>query len=90
VTGYFTFIAHKITSWMSCQQKIITLSLTEAEYMVLSNYGYQLVWMKNLLNKVSFNVPTPYIYSDNFGLLFWKSNLIQEKVPNILIFVITI
>ena len=73
---------------MSYQQKIVALFLTEAEYIVLSNYGYQPVWMKNLLNKVSFNVPTSYIYSDNFGLLFWKSNLIQEKVSNILIFVI--
>jgi len=35
--------------------------------------------MRNLLNEVSFNVPTSHIYSDNLSSLFWKSNPIQEK-----------
>ena len=35
--------------------------------------------MRNLLNKVSFNVPTSHIYSDNLSSLFWRSNPIQEK-----------
>ena len=47
--------------------------------MTLSNYSYQLVWTRNLLNKASFNVSTSYIYNDNLGLLFQKPNSIQEK-----------
>ena len=35
--------------------------------------------MRSLLNEVGFNVPTSHIYGDNLGLLFWRSNSIQEK-----------
>ena len=47
--------------------------------MALSDCGHQLAWAKSLLNEVSFNVPTPPIYGDNLGSLFWRSNTIQEK-----------
>jgi len=79
MTGYFTLMAQEVTSWMSYQQKIIALSSTEAEYIALSDCGCQLACAKSLLNEVSFNVPTPYIYGDNLSLLFWESNPIQEK-----------
>jgi len=61
---------------MNYQQKIVVLSLTEAEYIALSDCSCQLIWMRNLLNKVSFNVLTPYFYSDNFSLLFSRFNSI--------------
>ena len=35
--------------------------------------------MRNLFNKISFNIPTPHIYDNNLGSLFWESNFIQEK-----------
>ena len=35
--------------------------------------------MKNLLNKVGFDIPITYLYDDNLGSLFWGSNSIQEK-----------
>jgi len=43
VTSYFNLMTYGVTSWMSYQQKIIALSLTEAEYIALSDYGHQLV-----------------------------------------------
>ena len=43
VTGYFTLIAHRVTSWMSHWQKTVALSSTEAEYMALSDCSHQLV-----------------------------------------------
>jgi len=51
---------------MSCQQKTVALSSTEAEYIALSDCGCQLAWTRSLLN---FNVPTPYIYGNNLGSL---------------------
>ena len=42
--------------------------------MALSDYSYQLVWTRNLLSKIRFNVLTPHIYNNNLGSLFWKSN----------------
>jgi len=36
-------MTYGVTSWMSYQQKIIALSLTEVEYIALSDDGHQLV-----------------------------------------------
>ena len=70
MTSYFTLIAYEVTSQMSCQQKTIALSLTNAEYIAFSDYNHRLVWTRNLLNKVIFSVPTPYIYGNNHNSLF--------------------
>ena len=43
MTSYFILMAYGVISWMSCQQKTVVLSLTEAEYIALSDCGCQLV-----------------------------------------------
>ncbi len=70
MTGYFTLMAHRVISWISCQQKIVALSLIETEYIAFSDCGHQLVWMRSLLNEVSLNVLDPHIYGNNIGSLF--------------------
>jgi len=40
VTGYVTFMAHGVIFWISYQQKTVALSLTETEYMALSNCSH--------------------------------------------------
>ena len=70
MTGYFTLMTYRVTSWMSHQQKTVALFSTKAEYMALSNCGCQLIWTRSLLNEVGFNVPTSHIYGNNLGLLF--------------------
>jgi len=76
VTGYVTLMAHRVIFWMSHQQKTVALFSTETEYMALFDCSHQLVWIRNLLNEVSFNVPTPHIYSNSLSSLFWRSNSI--------------
>jgi len=83
-TSYFTMLAQEITSWLSCKQKSVVLSSTEAKYMVLSDCSCQLVWTSNLLSEIGFDIPVPHLYGDNLGSLFWSSNPVQEKGPNIL------
>jgi len=78
-TGYFTMLAQGITSWLSCKQKSVALSSTEAEYMVLSDCSCQLVWISNLLSEIGFDIPVPHLYGDNLGSLFWSTNPVQEK-----------
>ena len=39
VTGYLTLIAQEVTSWISHQQKTVTLFSTGAEYIAFSNCG---------------------------------------------------
>ena len=58
---------------------MVALSSTETKYIALSDCSHQLVWTRNLLNEVSFNIPTSHIYSDNLISLFQGSNPIQKK-----------
>jgi len=69
-TGYFTMLAQGITSWLSCKQKSVALSSTEAKYIVLSDCSHQLVWTSNLLSEIGFDIPVPHLYGDNLGSLF--------------------
>ena len=78
-TTYFTMLAQGTTSWLSCKQKSVVLSSTEAEYIVLSNCSCQLVQTSNLLSEINFDISVPHLYGDNLGLLFWSTNLVQEK-----------
>jgi len=72
-------LAQGITSWLSHKQKSVALFSTEAEYMVLFDYSYQLVWTLNLLSEIGFNISVPHLYGDNLGSLFWSTNPVQEK-----------
>jgi len=72
-------LAQGITSWLSRKQKLVALSSTKAEYMVLSDYSHQLIWTSNLLSEIGFNISVSYLYGDNLGSLFWSTNPVQEK-----------
>jgi len=50
MTDYFTLMAYRVTSWISYQQKTVALSSTKAEYIVFSNCGHQLIWIRNCYN----------------------------------------
>jgi len=63
-------LAQEITSWLSCKQKSVALSSTEAKYMTLSDCSHQLIWTLNLLCEIGFDIPVPYLYGDNLGSLF--------------------
>ena len=83
-TSYFTMLAQGITSWLSHKQKSVALSSTEAKYMVLSDCSRQLIQTSNLLSEIGFDIPVPHLYGGNLRSLFWSTNPVQEKGPNIL------
>jgi len=60
-TGYFTMLAQEITFWLSHKQKSVAFFSTEAKYMMLSDCSCQLVWTSNLLCKIGFDIPVPYL-----------------------------
>jgi hypothetical protein len=79
VTGNYVTLAKGCVSWLSHKQKTVAASSTEAEYMVLSDCSKQLVWIHQLLTEIGFNIPSPYLNSDNEGSIFWASNPVQER-----------
>ena len=56
VTGYVVMLAGGAVTWTSRKQKTIALSLTESEYMYMSDTCRQLVWIESLLQELSFSV----------------------------------
>jgi len=72
-------LAQGITSWLSCKQKSVALSSTEAKYMVLSDCSRQLIWTSNLLSEIGFDISISHLYGHNLGSLFWSTNPVQEK-----------
>ena len=55
------------------------MSSTEAEYIALSDCSFQVVWVKTLLQEISFNLNAIPICGDNQGLIFIMSNPVTEK-----------
>jgi Reverse transcriptase (RNA-dependent DNA polymerase) len=79
VTGYFFGLADDIIAWCSHAQKTIALSLTEAEYMALSDCSCQAVWIKTMIEELGIVFKTVPIYCDNQGTSFIASNSVQES-----------
>ena len=78
-TVYFIKLAKGLISWTSRAQETITLSSTEAEYMVLSDCSRQVVWMHTLLGELGYDLKPIPICGDNQGLIFISSNPVTEK-----------
>ncbi len=78
-TGYVIRLAGGAFSWVSRAQKTIAHSSMEAEYMALSDCSRQVVWIRQLLAEIGFNMePTP-LCTDNMGAIFTSSNAITER-----------
>jgi hypothetical protein len=79
VTGYFFKLADGIISWCSHAQKTVALSLTEAEYMALSDCSHQAVWIKTMIKELGIWLKAVPVYDDNQGSIFTASNPVQES-----------
>jgi len=70
---------HTAISWSSKQQPTITLSLTEAEYMALTQACKKAIWVSRFLTELStgttsYNITPITIYADNQGSMALAKN----------------
>lgn len=67
VTGYAFFFSNGISSQ---QQRMVTLSTTEAEYVATASAVKKAIWLKRLLNDIECQVENPIIrYVDNLSAI---------------------
>jgi hypothetical protein len=66
-TGYFFKLARGLISWTSRAQKSVARSVTEAEYMSLSDCCGQAFWLKQLLGELGYNLEPIPVNGDNQG-----------------------
>ena len=78
-TGFFLKLANGIFLWQSRAQKTIAHSSTEAEYMAMSDCSRQVVWVRNLLAELGYNVTHIPLSGDNQGSIFIGSNPVTES-----------
>jgi len=71
-------LAGGAVAWTSRKQKTVALSLTEAEYISLSDASQQIVWVETLFKELGAPIQSIKLCVDNQGGIFWAQNPAQE------------
>ncbi len=71
-------LAGGAVAWTSRKQKTVALSLTEAEYISLSDASQQIVWVETLFKELGAPIRSIKLCVDNQGTIFWAQNPAQE------------
>nr|GFA06586.1 retrovirus-related Pol polyprotein from transposon TNT 1-94 [Tanacetum cinerariifolium] len=74
-SGSVQFLGERLISWSSKRQKSAAISSTEAEYIDLSGYCAQILWMRSQLSDYSLGFNKILMYCDN------KRPALQEMTP---------
>ncbi|XP_058766626.1 secreted RxLR effector protein 161-like [Vicia villosa] len=54
-SGYAFILSNAVVAWSSRKHPIVTLNITEAEFIDASTCAGQLIWMKRVLSKLNYN-----------------------------------
>jgi hypothetical protein len=75
VTGYIVYLCGVPIIWKSKQQRSVTLSSTEAEYVAVSEVCTEISFAKQVLEFLGMKVELPItVYVDNKGAIFLANN----------------
>ena len=70
-SGHVFLMANGAISWASQWQKMVTLSVGEAEYMDLASTGRQAAWLKSFSGEIGFPIEGPILLcSENQAVIF--------------------
>nr|GEW17072.1 retrovirus-related Pol polyprotein from transposon TNT 1-94 [Tanacetum cinerariifolium] len=73
-SGSAQFLGDKLVSWLSNKQQSTTISTTEAEYITMSGYCAQILWMRSQLTDYGFDFNKIPLYCDNRSAIALCSN----------------
>ena len=73
-SGHIFQIHGSIVAWKSKKQNSIALSITEAEYMALSDATKELLWLNHQLDDMGLNQPSTIMNEDNQGCIALAQN----------------
>ena len=78
--GHVFLMANGAISWTSQRQKMVTLSVGEAEYMELASIGWQAAWLKSLSREIGYPIEGPVpLCLDNQAAIFLMINPAVER-----------
>ena len=65
-SGFLFVLSSGVVSWSSKKQPVVTLSTTEAEFIVAASCACQAVWLRRMLEKLDHTLAgTTIVYCDN-------------------------
>ena len=68
--GHIIFLGNSPIHWQLKQQDLVTLSMTEAEFINFSTAGHDLIWIRQLLRETGLNLTKiPSIGTDSTNLM---------------------
>lgn len=73
-SSYIFTLCDGCISWKSQLQKLVALSSTEAEYIAACDAVKESIWLKGLLNEISFANDSVDIYTDNQSAIHLSKN----------------
>ncbi|GKA80459.1 hypothetical protein Tco_0787151 [Tanacetum coccineum] len=76
-SGFAQFLGGRLVSWSSKKQKSTAISTTEAEYIALSGYCAQILWMRSQLSDYGFVFNVIPMYCDNQSVIALCCNSVQ-------------
>jgi hypothetical protein len=92
VSGYCFSLGSGTITWCAHQQKTVSLSTCEAEYVAASDASKELTWLWTLLHEIEFTQPsaTPLLCDNTGGITLSEDASYHSKVKHIDIAVHTI
>jgi hypothetical protein len=79
-TGYVYLVGGGVITWMSKKQSVVAMSLTDAEYVALSEAGRKACWLRSLYQELGYTQEQPtQIRCDNNGAIAMTQNLQFHK-----------
>ena len=84
-SGYCIFVGRNLISWKNKKQTVVARSSTEAEYRAMAHATSELVWLKHLLQELSFcEVGQIELVCDNQSTLHLSSNpVFHERTKHV-------
>ncbi|GJR87262.1 retrovirus-related pol polyprotein from transposon TNT 1-94 [Tanacetum coccineum] len=79
ISGSAQFLGDKLVSWSSKKQKCTDISSTDAEYIALSGWCAQILWMCSQLTDYGFQFNKIPLYCDNKSVIALCCNNVQHS-----------
>ena len=74
-SGYCTFVGGNLVTWRSKKQNVVAKSSAEVEYRAMTHTACELMWIKNLMTELGFQVKEPMVmFCDNQAATYIASN----------------
>ena len=74
-TGFVFTLGGTAISWVSNLQKIVTLSITKAEYVAATEVGKEMIWLHGFLDELGKKQDMGILHSDSQSAIFLAKNL---------------